>query len=121
MRYGKHFRIHPVRHDYRAFRWECKIANQIIAHPFRGTDRKICVHAWPTGGFKPAADVGVVRRIFFPAREILSFVRQYALSAQRDINFGYSNEAAPFAFGKQWTALAEHRVHVTEERKNFPG
>src|SRR5438046_6096945 len=86
IRYRKHFRIYPVRHDRRVFAWESKIANQIIAHPFRRADCKIRVRAWPARGFKPAADGSVIRYVFFPAGELLSLLREDALSGEREIN-----------------------------------
>ena len=84
--YGKQFRIYPVRHDRGLFAWESKVANQIIAHPFRGADCKIRVRAWPIRGFEPAADGGVVRYVLFPAGELLSLLHEDALSAEREIN-----------------------------------
>ena len=84
-----------------------KFLNQIIAHPFRGT-----------GSQNPRPHVGRPRSQirgrrwcsqlrFLPNRETSFSPPSDALSAQRDINLGHSDKAAPFPFRKQWTAFAK--------------
>src|SRR6266567_9564828 len=82
----KQFVIYTVGHNCCAFAWQSKIVNQIIAHPFRRADGEICIQGRKRLSIESAADRSIVGYIKFPTGELLSFLPQYPLGAQRDIN-----------------------------------